>query len=266
MLIVDADIAYFGGMNIVDQTKTTTIAEAKAQRLPASAGWRDVHVRLEGPQQAEIATAFDELWKRHQSPRPRPRPWPVREMLAATNDSFFFFDSQPGLRFRSPLRVFLPLIDNAGRSITISMAYFLPVGKLLRALFRARRRGVEVQVIVPAQNDVRLVQWATRHLYIRLLRRGIRIFERQDQMLHSKATVIDGEWTIVGSCNLDPRSLWLNLEFLGVIRSRAMAEAIEKICAFEIENSQPVTLETYRSRRWWQCVLDRGAFMLRRWL
>jgi cardiolipin synthase len=187
-------------------------------------------------------------------------------MLTDTGEGIYLFDCRPGLRFRSPLRLFLPLIKRARRSITMSMAYFLPGRRLLRALQQARRRGVEVTVIVPAQSDVRLVQWATRHLYIRLLRHGIQLYERQDQMLHSKAMVVDGRTTVVGSCNLDPRSLWLNLEFLGVIHAPQLASAVERICAFEIENSKRVTLEDYHGRRWWQRLLDRAAFALRRWL
>src|SRR5205807_2264837 len=126
--------------------------------------------------------------------------------------------------------------------------------------------GVVVRIIIPAQSDVRLVQWGTRHIYGNLLRRGIEVFERQEQMLHSKVAVINGRWTIVGSCNLDSRSLWLNLEFFSVIRSPAMAKAIESICAFEIAKSRQVRLSDYRQRRWWQCLLDRAAFALRLWL
>jgi cardiolipin synthase A/B len=266
ILVIDDELGYFGGMNIVDQTGVETVAEAKARNLPASAGWRDVHVRLAGPKQAEMAAAFDRLWQRRHGKKERWPRWPVRQMLESRDEDVWFFDSRPGWRFRSPARVFLPLIERAQRDILLSMAYFLPVGRVLRALFAARRRGVAVRVILPAQNDVRLVRWATRHLYGRLLKRGVQIFERQDQMLHSKVMVVDDRWSVVGSCNFDPRSLWLNLEFLAVFQSAAMAEAIGRICDFEIGHSTPVTLEHFEKRTWWQRVLDRGAYSLRRWL
>jgi cardiolipin synthase len=267
ILIVDDCAAYFGGMNIVDQSTANTIAEAKASSLPTSAGWRDVHVRLVGPQQEDVAIAFDRLWQRTKPGlRPRWPRWPVREMLAETGEGLYLFDSRPGWRFRSPLRVFLPLIRLACHSITVSMAYFLPDAKLLRALYRAQRRGVAVRIIVPAQNDVRLVQWATRHIYGSLLRHGIEVFERREQMLHSKVMVIDGRWTVVGSCNLDSRSLRWNLEFFSVIRSRAMATAIERICAFEIANSRQVRPNDHAQRGWWRRLLHRAAYTLRMWL
>src|SRR5690606_19696249 len=124
----------------------------------------------------------------------------------------------------------VPLMKLARQEITVSMAYFLPIGRVLRALIKARRRGVRVRVIVPGQSDVRLVQWATRHFYGALLRRGIEIYERRDCMLHSKAMVIDGMWSVIGSCNLDARSLRINLEFFAVIRSESLATVLLQIC------------------------------------
>jgi phosphatidylserine/phosphatidylglycerophosphate/cardiolipin synthase-like enzyme len=132
------------------------------------------------------------------------------------------------------------------------MAYFLPVGGVLKALLRAPRRGVLVRVVVPGQSDVPLVQHATRHLYAWLLKRRIRIFERQGSMLHSKVMIVDRAWSVLGSCNLDARSLRINLEFLAVIHSRPLALALEEIVAYEIAHSERVTPQSYRERSWWR--------------
>jgi cardiolipin synthase len=265
LLIVDDRVAYFGGMNIVDLSGVTTVAEAKERNLAPSAGWRDVHARTIGDKQREVARAFDRLW-RHVRRRPFDRaPWPMRQMLATQGDGVYFFDGRPRWR-RSHRRVFLPLIRRAQREITIAMAYFLPTGRVQRALYRARRRGVRVRVIVPAESDVPTVQRATRHLYTRLLRHGIEVYERQNQMLHSKVMVVDGRTVVLGSCNLDPRSLWWNLEFAAVVHSAAMADAVERICQFEIDNSRRVTREDCRQRSFWQRLLDRMSYGLRRWL
>jgi cardiolipin synthase len=267
LTVVDDRVGYFGGMNIVDQSGIETVEEAKARRLPASAGWRDVHVRLVGPQQRELAEAFERLWRRVHRRRVGGWPrWPIREMLSCREDAMFFFDSRPTMRNRRPARVFAALIGQARERITLSMAYFIPVGSVLRALLRARRRGVAVTVIIPGSSDVKLVQWATRHFYAKLLRRGIRIYERKEQMLHSKAMVIDNHWTVIGSCNLDPRSLRINLEFLAAVRSAELARAIHDLCHFELRNSRRVTLRDWRNRRWWERLVDRGAWTVRRWL
>ena len=265
LLVVDDRVAYFGGMNIVDQSDVQTVEEAKRRNLPTSAGWRDVHTRMTGPKQSEVAGAFEWLWKRvhHQHPGHPPR-WPIRALVQTRVDSVWLFAARPTLRDRRAVRVFAPLIRNARRSIVVSMAYFVPDGLVLRELVRARRRGVKIRVIVPGQSDVPIVQAATRHLYRFLLSHGVRIYERNDQMLHSKTMVIDGTWTLIGSCNLDPRSLRLNLEYIGVVRARSMAAAVLRICLFDLRNSRRVTSEDPRNR--WRRMLDRAAWSVRRWL
>jgi cardiolipin synthase len=267
LLVVDDTIAYFGGMNVIDQSGIHSTAEARERHLPASSGWRDVHVRLVGPRQADIAASCERLWRRvHLKERVKRPRWPVDAMLQSQGDTIFFFDSRPGLKGHRPPRSLAPLIRQARHEITLAVAYFVPMGRILRELIAARRRGVRVRVIVPGRSDVRVVQWATRHAYEYLLKRGIRIYERRDRMLHSKAMVIDGRWSVIGSCNLDARSLRLNLEFFAVADSPALAQAVERICADEIRASVRITFASCRRRPWWQRWGQRAAWGLRRWL
>ncbi len=288
LLVVDDRVAYFGGMNIVDQRGLITPEDTKAKHLPASAGWRDLHVRLVGPQQAEIAAAMDYLWRkklgrglahfavrvqalasRQQAEAWTPTGlarWNVKRKLASSEDAMHLFASQPGKAARRMARVFVPLIRRAREEILVSMAYFIPVGRVLRELLRARRRGVRVRVVIPGESDVPAVHWATLHLCDRLLRRGIQIYERRDLMLHSKVMVIDGVWTAIGSANLDPRSLRTNLEFLAVIRSVPFAAAATAFCHHEIAHSDRIRLRSIRNRPLWQRLRDRAAWSVRRWL
>ncbi len=270
LLVVDDRVAYFGGMNIVEPTTRGGVgATAGLSRSGPrdSLGWRDLHVRLVGSQQADVAHSFERSWRRAhgQSIARRPRHY-RRGQLAQTAESIHFFDSGPGLKHSRAARVFIRLMGKAEQHIMISMAYFLPAGRVLWAMLRARRRGVRISVIVPEVSDVRIVDWASRYMYGKLLRRGFRIYERQLRMLHSKALVADGEWTVVGSCNLDPRSMWHNLEFLAVIRSRPFAAAVLEICASELRASRRLTLEDMSRRTRWQRLLSRAAYMLRWWL
>ncbi|MCI0640085.1 MAG: phospholipase D-like domain-containing protein [Gemmataceae bacterium] len=263
LLVIDDRAAYFGGMNIVDPQE----AAEGAKHLFQSTGCRDVHVRLVGPRQAELAANMDRLWRRlHKQPADRePRTW-RRPQISTGEEHLHFFDSSPGFKHSRAARVFTQLIRRAKRSITLSMAYFIPVGRILRELGRASRRGVLVQAIVPGQSDVNLVQRACRHCYARLLRHGIQIYERQDKMLHGKVMIVDKQWTLVGSCNLDPRSLWINREFFAVIRSKAMAAVIGQVCAYEKRLSRRVTLADCRRQPWWQRLLDWAAWSFRWWL
>lgn len=267
LTVIDDRIAYFGGMNIVDQSGLRQVEGASLRQLPISAGWRDVHVRLEGPRQADLVHCLDVHWRSQQGEHRVSWPhWKIRQMLAAREDGIWFFDSVPHFRDRRPVRVLVPLLRQARRRITVSMAYFLPVGRIQRELLRAARRGVRIDVIVPQQSDVPIVKWASQHLYEKLLRRGIRIHERQDRMLHSKAVVVDDLWSIVGSCNLDPRSLRLNAEFLAVIRSETAAAQLGQLCQYEMAASNEVTLAQCRQRAWWERLRDRVAWAFRRWL
>jgi cardiolipin synthase len=267
LIVIDEQVGYFGGMNIVDQSQVRSVEDERRRNLPSSSGWRDVHVRIVGPRQRELARAIEELWHYAEHRRMKiGRRWPIRQMIKSDPDRFYFFDCRPMFRYRRAQRVFVPLIRRARHSITISMAYFIPFGRVLRELLRARRRGVKIRVIIPGESDVRAVQCATRHFYARLLKRGIRIYERNDQMLHSKAMVIDDEWSVLGSCNLDPRSLRTNLEFVAVARSRPLAAALVGVCRHEINNSTRVTLAECRNRTCFQRFLDRLAWSFRRLL
>jgi cardiolipin synthase len=273
LLIIDDRVAYFGGMNLVAQG-STAVVEA-AEHLPVSAGWRDVHVRLAGPQQQELAESFDRSWCRARRLKRKSRGKPSSAVArgyrlglpAATGqESIQFFDSGPGRRHTRAARVFTQLIRRAKKRLTLSMAYFLPVGPVLKQLVRAHRRGVFVQVVLPGESDVRLVQRATRFLYRSLLRRRFHIYERQLHMLHSKVMIVDDEWTVLGSCNLDPRSLYINWEFLAVIHSRKLAKALGEVVQGEIAGSQRVTLRSCAKQGCWQRLLDRLAWSLRWWL
>jgi cardiolipin synthase len=265
LLVVDDRVAFFGGMNIVDVSSMLTVE--RAEHLPSSAGWRDVHVRLTGPPQREVAESFDRSWRRaHGETVPwKPRAY-RKALLARGTESIQFFDSGPGPGYSSAARLFKRLIAAARRRLTLSMAYFLPVGGVLRELLKAPRRGVPVRVVVPGDSDVPLVQHAARYLYTWLLRRRFRIYERQVNMLHSKVMVMDDAWTLVGSCNLDARSLYINLEFMAVIHSRLLARALNRVMRFEIAHSKRVTLQEYRERNWWRRLVNRLAWALRWWL
>ncbi len=265
LLVIDDHVAYFGGMNIVDVS--SAVAVARAEHLPMSAGWRDVHVRLDGPQQAEIAESFDRSWRRA---RGEPVPGQPRDdrpaQLTGDGESIQFFDSGMRKKHTRAGRLFTRLIQQARSKVTLSMAYFLPVGRVLRAFLRARQRGVMVRVVVPGDSDVPLVQYAARHLYTRLLRHRFHIHERQGNMLHSKVMIVDDEWIVLGSANLDARSLWINLEFIALIHSPKLATLMNEIVAYEMAHSKRVTLRAFREQSWWRRLRNRLAWALRWWL
>lgn len=267
LAVIDDEIGYFGGMNLVDQSGPPILRSDQVEPDRTGRPWRDVHVRLAGPGQADIAAAMNDLWLRvlHE-PRPPLKLWPTSELFSGNEDAVLFFDSRPTHALRRPDKVIASLVKRAREKIVVAMAYFLPLAVILRQLLKARKRGVDVELILPGVSDVPAVQWATRHLYRSLLKRGVRIYEREDQMLHSKAMVVDACTSVVGSCNFDPRSLRINLEFFGVIRSKTFAAALEQVCVYERSHSRPIDMRQQENTPWYRRWLHRVAWWFRHWL
>jgi len=265
LLVIDDRIAYFGGMNIVDQSPGAEDEETASRAL--SAGWRDVHVRLLGPRQPEVAASFERSWRLAHRQKVKPLPWQAGQgILAEGSETIQFFDLGPGRQRTRPARVFCRLLRSAEHRISLAMAYFLPVGRVLREIIDAHRRGVFLRLIVPGDSDVPIVQHATHYLYGRLLRRRIPVYERQANMLHSKVMVVDDRWCVLGSCNLDARSLYINLEFVAVIHSPKLAKTLNAIIQHEQARSRRITLREYLNRSWWDRLIDRVAYVFRWWL
>ena len=298
LLVIDDRVAYFGGMNIVDHASETATDSPK--RSHTAIGWRDVHVRLEGRQQRHVAESFELSWQRAQGQPSRPSATnlPLGVLLArdrqtslpqpadslessalATNNTpadnapsknkdewVRFFDSGPGPRSHRAARVFTRLMQAARFRLTFSMAYFLPVGQVRRTLFQSAQRGVRVRVVLPSFSDMPFIQRATRYFYDVLLRRRCEVFERQQRMLHSKVLIMDDEYVVLGSSNFDVRSLWINWEFVVVIRSRRLAALMTEVVSREAQESVRVTQSFWRNQSWWQRLLDRIAWSLRLWL
>jgi cardiolipin synthase len=265
LLVIDNDIAYFGGMNIVATVHGQPANPAV--RMASSQGWHDLHVRLSGSQQTEIALSFERSWRHARGRKLSTHPRAYRKgYIGKEPERIQFFDSGPGRKFSRSARIFTHLLNMAHQEVTFSMAYFLPVGRAWHALLRAARRGVRVRIVVPGKSDVPLVQRASTYLYHRLLSRGVEIFERQEVMLHSKVMLMDREWTVLGSSNFDALSLWVNLEFLAVIHSTQLASHMSRIVDDELQHSRRITTADVESRSGWQRLLNRLAWSLRWWL
>jgi|CXWL01.1.fsa_nt_gi cardiolipin synthase len=254
-LVVDGKIAFAGGLNISDEYATGD---------EGSALWRDTHVRVEGHAALNLQTLFLETWKRYRGPPldvtrysspPREAPSGVR---VVAND---FGRANKDIR-----KAYQQAFNHAQRRIDIMNAYFVPPSRVLKALRHAARKGVAVSIIIGAATDVRLVLLAARHLYARLLRSGIRIYEWDERVLHAKTAVIDGRWATIGSANLDHLSLHSNLEVNVVVEDAAVGVAMERLFEEDLAKSKEVTLDWVRGRGW----LERGfwwlAYQVRYWL
>lgn len=265
LLVIDGSVGYFGGMNVVD---TALLSTDLAREGDGARGWRDVQVRIAGPAALALATAFDRLWtlvtRTAGQPKPKWPRWPAdpTQLGAAIQ----VYDSFPAIRMRRPDAILIPFLRKAKRRVVLLIAYFVPIRSLLHALAKVRSRGVEVELFVPVESDVPAVMWATRSLAAWLLKRQIALFEREGAMLHSKLMRIDEDVTIVGSCNLDPRSLRDNLELFAVIRDASFAALCDQVVEDDRAASRRVTAADLATRTWWERTRDWMAWRMRRML
>ena len=118
----------------------------------------------------------------------------------------------PTVRYSAMQEVFQSLLFAARREIVITTPYYVPDDSLQSALCATAYRGVDTTIIFPARNDSWIVAWASRSYYADLLAAGVRIYEYQGGLLHTKSLTVDGELTLIGSANMDRRSMELNYE------------------------------------------------------
>ena len=207
LVVVDADWAFVGGINIVDDDNAP----------PGHAPRFDYAVRVAGPVVAQIAAAMQRLWLLvHWASfrrRPRPLPLPLPQDLPKAGSQHAVFLTRDNLRHRQDIaNAYIAALRSAREEVLIANAYFLPGVRFGQALLAAARRGVRVRILLQGQTDHPLMHFATQTLYAVLLRAGVRIFEYKKSFLHAKVAVVDGRWATVGSSNIDPFSLLLARE------------------------------------------------------
>ncbi len=156
-------------------------------------------------------------------------------------------------------------IRAARERVVIANAYFFPGYRLIREMRRAARRGVDVRLILQGEPDMPIVKTAASMLYHHLIKAGVRIYEYCERPLHGKVAVSDGEWSTVGSSNLDPLSLSLNLEANVIIRDRAFNQHLTSRLDHLIQNScKQVTADKLETSRWWFSLRNFFIFHLLR--
>lgn len=259
VLVLDGQVAFTGGLNLGDEYRPAA----------GDGGWLDLHARLVGPAARELEQVFARAWRRGGGSFPDellPPLDPARGEPAEGGAPVLTLDNV-GLRRRHQMHAAKRhAIHQARRSILIANAYFIPDVLLRRAFRDAVRRGVSVRVLVPAESDVRVAQFASQHLYRRLLRAGVRLYEVQGRMMHAKAAAIDGVWSTIGSFNLDRRSFLHNLEAGLIVVDPAFTGRLEATIRSEMALAREVTLGDWAQRPGWRRALEWVSFRFRYWL
>ena len=141
----------------------------------------------------------------------------------------------------------------------MTMAYFAPPDELVEQLCRAAKRGVRVRLMLPGKCDVNALITAQRSFYETLMGAGVQVYERQGVILHAKTMVIDGLISMVGSTNLDYRSIEYNLELSALIRSAAFGRQMEALFEHDVRFARRITLGKWRHRPTWDRFVQWGV-------
>lgn len=247
LLIVDGHIAFLGGINISSVYSGGSFSRRPRVQADGSLEWRDTDLQLRGPVVAELQKLFLAAWADQQGPAldtsgAFPPPQAVgRQVVRAIGSS-------PDEPFSLIYATLLSAIGSAETSVHLTNAYFAPDPQLLAALEAAAARGVAVVLILPSRTDSWLVFHAGRGYYERLLRAGVRIFERRGVILHSKTALIDGVWATVGSTNLDWRSFLHNHELNAVVLGAEFGAQLQAMFARDLARSDEIVLEQWQRR------------------
>ena len=279
ILIVDSRVAFTGGINISgvysvgssafrrDSPRKEFPPDASAHEpeTPAEKGWRDTHIRVQGPAVADFSTLFVDTWERQKCADP---PTQIQRQNTPEHGDRLMavLGSKPGDAEPRIYRTLLTAIGGAKHSVHMTMSYFVPDPQTVSFLTAAARRGVDVKLILQGKSDSLLVLRAGQSHYQTLLDAGVRLYERNDTLLHTKAAVIDGVWSTVGSSNVDWRSFLHNDEVSAIVLGADFGAEMEQLFQADLARSHRLTAEAWAERGLSRRLMEWLGRMFEYWL
>lgn len=277
LCVIDGAVGFCGGINILDDFHDPNHGPLESPRL-------DFSLRVEGPLVAQMQDTMQRQWARieamgelrrarwsgalelfratHRVPG---RPAEPRQETRNARAALLLRDN---LRNRAAIEhAYLRAIGRARSEIIIANAYFVPGGRMRRALANAAKRGVQVSLLLQGRYEYFMQYYAARPVFGALLRAGIHIHEYAPSFLHAKVAVIDGRWATVGSSNLDPLSLLLAREANVVVEDERFARRLrERLLHAMVHEGQRMEAAAYEQRGRLQRVKERLALVVMRLL
>jgi cardiolipin synthase len=259
VVVVDGKVGYTGGFGIADYW----LGDGRHDEQ-----WRESNVRFAGPAVMALQAAFSAAWAEATGELvtgPLFFPETGFQEVGPTHAGVLYMSPTTG---STPGERFLALsITGARKTLYITNSYFVPDDDFRRLLVRAAKRGVDVRVLtVSNKTDVKTTWYAGRDRYEQLLSAGIKVYEYQPTMLHSKTIVADGLWSTIGSMNFDNRSLAFNNESNVVVLDSTFGAQMNATFFEDLKFSKEITLEAFKQRSAWNRFLERGASLLSRLL
>jgi cardiolipin synthase A/B len=263
ILIVDGKIAFTGGINISKEYSRSSLFRSK-RKSDSDFGWRDTHIQIEGPAVASLQWLFLATWaSQNTADLPERRYFPP--LAKAGNRIIRVIASKPDGNYEI-YKAYALAMQEAKKSVHITVAYFAPDIQIVEALVQAARHGVDVKIVFPSLSDAGLVFHAGRSFYSELLDAGVRIYQLQESVLHAKTAVIDGVWSTVGSANLDMRSFVYNTEINVIVLGEDFGGMMESAFREDLNNSVEITKQEWEQRPLSDRLKEWAARNLEYWL
>lgn len=249
IVIIDGQTAYTGGMNVADYY---------IEGLPKVGKWRDMHIRIEGPAVDELQRIFLTMWEKATDER--------------LTDSFYYFPSKTdslhlpgtvddvtiGIVDRVPRKspklmrnAYAKAILSAEEKIELINPYFIPTRTVRRALKKAAKKGVDVQVMVSVKGDIPITPDASMHVARQLHKCGATVYQFEDGFHHSKIMMVDDKFCTVGSTNLNSRSLRYDYEVNAFIFDPRVTDELSDMFNDDKRQSTVMTDENWKKRSRW---------------
>jgi cardiolipin synthase len=255
IVVIDGQVGYTGGMNV---------AQYYIEGLPEIGPWRDMHARIEGPAVEDLQRIFATMWKKATKEEIEGEAYFPYSAVAPDgsnieNDSIQESDNTPieediAIVDRRPhktpkaiRRAYIAALDAAQQKVQLVNPYFVPSHSIMKALRRTLKRGVEVEIMIPAKSDIPFTPAAARYMAYRLHKRGAEVYVFNGGFHHSKIMMVDGAFCTVGSANLNSRSLRYDYEVNAFMMSAHTTGQLMQMYEADKQNSDVMDKAYYRS-------------------
>ena len=249
ILVVDGKVAFTGGVNLADEYANLSVAHE----------WKDVGVMVEGGAVASLTSMFLQTWALYEKGRDVTVEYePYLACCPVPGEGFVApFGDSPFDEVDVGKRVYLDIINKAESEVHIMTPYLIIDSELLEGLKYAAARGVDVELMMPGKSDSKLLGLGAISYYGELIEAGVRILVYQPGMVHAKTCVADRQRAVVGTINLDYRSLFINLECGCYLRDCDAVLDVEKDFVQSREHCVPMTMEDVRGIPLYERLISR---------
>jgi len=251
IVVVDGHAGWVGGLNVGDEYLGLD---------PEFPGWRDTHLRVEGPAVLGLQLSFLEDWRWARDVI-LDLPWEPRAAADGSDAVVLALPSGPADPLETASLMYQQAIHAARERVWIASPYFVPDEGILSALHLAALRGVDVRVVIPDQPDSELVRFAAYAFVDELLASGVRILRYEAGFMHQKVFLVDDRLAGVGTANFDNRSFRLNFEVSALVSDAGFVDEVASMLAADMEHSREMSLEGVRAKPGWFHALARASFL-----